>query len=237
MMQWSRLGRVLLQKQVQIRSGFCSMAPSPDQALYEFRVYDVQPHLYTRFLQLTNQKIHLRTAHSQLIGYWSVEYGALNQVFHIWKYESFTQRAAVRSLLAKDPDWLEQYISKAIPMLTKQNNEVAHLLPWQPLQAPAKEGGVFDLQRFHIRPKGWGLCGRGLKDYVQSQHSPGLCQVIGTFSNYIGQNNIVQVLWWFKSPDHWAEARGRCQTALNAVQHLESVTNKLLFPLQFSPMK
>uniref|UniRef100_A0A8C6WEJ4 NIPSNAP domain-containing protein n=1 Tax=Neogobius melanostomus TaxID=47308 RepID=A0A8C6WEJ4_9GOBI len=138
-------------------SGFCSAAPPSDRALYEFRVYDVQPHLYTPFLQLTNQKIHLRTAHSQLIGYWSVEYGALNQVFHIWKYDSYSARSAVRSSLAQDPDWLQQYISKAIPMLSKQTNEVARLLPWQPLRAPPTEGGVVELQRFHIRPGG-GAC-------------------------------------------------------------------------------
>ncbi len=53
---------------------------------YELRTYYIQPHLNAAFLKLTNEKIHLRTAHSELIGYWSVEYGGLNQVFHIWKY-------------------------------------------------------------------------------------------------------------------------------------------------------
>lgn len=53
---------------------------------YEFRTYNIRPEQNAAFLKLTNEKIHLRTAHSQLIGYWSVEYGGLNQVFHIWKY-------------------------------------------------------------------------------------------------------------------------------------------------------
>lgn len=53
---------------------------------YEFRTYNIQPHLNAAFLKLTSEKIQLRTAHSELIGYWSVEYGGLNQVFHIWKY-------------------------------------------------------------------------------------------------------------------------------------------------------
>lgn len=31
--------------------------------------------------------IHLRTAHSELVGFWSVEFGGrMNKVFHIWKY-------------------------------------------------------------------------------------------------------------------------------------------------------
>lgn len=225
--------RLLLQKQV--RSGFCSTATPLDRGLYEFRVYDVQPHLYTAFLQLTNQKIHLRTAHSQLIGYWSVEYGALNQVFHIWKYDSYSARAAVRSSLAQDPDWLQQYISKAIPMLSKQTNEVTRLLPWQLLQAPPIDGGVVELQRFHMRPGGQDLWGRCLQDYIQLQQAPG--QVLGAFTNDIGENNTVQVLWWFQSADHWAETKDKLNTARKTLEHLDLFTNKLLFPLPFSPLK
>lgn len=66
-----------------------SISTGPQQQngnFYEFRTYYIQPHLNAAFLKLTNEKIHLRTAHSELVGYWSVEYGGLNQVFHIWKY-------------------------------------------------------------------------------------------------------------------------------------------------------
>lgn len=254
-MRWSGLRRVLLQTQIcsgsvsgfrsrfrsgsvsrfrsESVSGFCSAAPPSDRSLYEFRVYDVQPHLYSSFLQLTNQKIHLRTAHSQLLGYWSVEYGGLNQVFHIWRYDSYSARAAVRSSLAVDPDWLQQYVSKAIPMLSKQTNEVAQLLPWRPLLAPPQEGGVVELQRLRMRGRGQWEC--GLKDYVQSQDAPG--QVLGAFSNNIGENHIVQVLWWFQSPDHWAETKGQLETARESLENLDSFSNKLLFPLPFSPLK
>ncbi|KAF1385142.1 hypothetical protein PFLUV_G00127600 [Perca fluviatilis] len=107
---------------------------------YEFRTYSIKPHLVPSFLQLTNQKIHLRTAHSQLIGYWSVEYGGLNQVFHIWKYDSYSERAAVRAALSQDPSWVSDYISKAMPMLSSQENEVTYLVPWSRLQTPPQTG-------------------------------------------------------------------------------------------------
>ena len=38
------------------------------------------------FMQLTNDNIHLRTAHSKLLGYWTTEYGGLNEVTHLWQY-------------------------------------------------------------------------------------------------------------------------------------------------------
>uniref|UniRef100_A0AAY4CA66 NIPSNAP domain-containing protein n=1 Tax=Denticeps clupeoides TaxID=299321 RepID=A0AAY4CA66_9TELE len=106
---------------------------------FEFRTYCIHPCQNAAFLSLTNEKIHLRTAHSELVGYWSVEYGGLNQVFHIWKYDSYSQRAGVRAALARDSDWMEQYISKAMAMLTSQNNEVTYVVPWSKIQQPPKE--------------------------------------------------------------------------------------------------
>lgn len=103
--------------------------------------------------------------------------------------ESYSQRAAVRSALAQDPDWLEQYISKAIPMVTAQTNEVTRLLPWRPLQAPPTNGGVFELQRFHMKPGGLQVWGQTLKDYILSHDAPGLGKLIGAFYNNIGANN------------------------------------------------
>lgn len=134
-----------------------------DSAFYEFRTYCIRPEHNAAFLKLTTEKIHLRTAHSQLIGYWSVEYGGLNEVFHIWRYgenvlhlkestsqrltplalpaESYSQRAAVRAALSQDPSWISEYISAALPMLTSQDNQVTYLVPWSCLQKPPTEGG------------------------------------------------------------------------------------------------
>lgn len=39
------------------------------------------------FLENIKKNIHLRTPHSELVGFWSVEFGGrTNKVFHIWKY-------------------------------------------------------------------------------------------------------------------------------------------------------
>lgn len=70
----------------QSRASISTGPQQQNETFYEFRTYNIQPHLNVAFHKLTSQKIHLRTAHSELVGYWSVEYGGLNQVFHIWKY-------------------------------------------------------------------------------------------------------------------------------------------------------
>lgn len=38
------------------------------------------------FVEVFNKYFHLRTAHSELVGFWSAELGAMNKVVHVWKY-------------------------------------------------------------------------------------------------------------------------------------------------------
>lgn len=71
---------------LQSRTNLSTGLQQKDTTFYEFRTYYIRPEQNAAFLKLTNEKIQLRTAHSELIGYWSVEYGGLNKVFHIWRY-------------------------------------------------------------------------------------------------------------------------------------------------------
>ncbi|XP_028272357.1 protein NipSnap homolog 3A [Parambassis ranga] len=213
-------------------------------AFYEFRTYCIRPHQNAAFLKLTNEKIHLRTAHSELIGYWSVEYGGLNQVFHMWKYDSYAQRAAVRAALAQDPSWISEYISKAIPLLTSQDNEVTYLVPWSRLQRPPQEGGVYELASFQMRPGGPAVWGEDFQAAISSHDAPGYGKLVGAFHSEFGQLNRVHALWWFESADQRAEVRHKSHTdarvvaaVRRSVVHLESQRSRLMYPCPFSPMK
>ncbi|KAM6952759.1 protein NipSnap homolog 3A [Lycodopsis pacificus] len=224
-----------------------SLSTGPQQkhrTFYEFRTYSIRPDQNTAFLKLTNEKIHLRTAHSELIGYWSIEYGGLNKVFHIWKYDSYSQRAGVRAALSQDPSWISEYISKAIPMLTSQENEVNYLVPWSHLQNPPQEGGVYELVSFQMRPGGPAVWGNAFQAAVTSHDAPGYGKLVGVFNSECGMLNRVYALWWFESADQRAEVRHKAHTdarvvaaVRNCVIHLDSQENKLMFPCSFSPLK
>ncbi|KAM9741154.1 protein NipSnap homolog 3A [Menidia menidia] len=222
-----------------------SSGPQQDHGtLYEFRTYGVRPDRGSAFLQLTNQKIHLRTAHSKLIGYWSVEYGGLNQVFHIWQYDSYAQRASVRAALAQDPTWTQEYLSQALPMLTSQTNQVTYLVPWSRLRTPPQEGGVFELASYRMRPGGPAVWGSAFQAACSAHDAPGYGVLLGAFHSEFGALNRVHALWWFQSADQRAEVRHRAHTDARVVAavrdssaHLESQKNLLMFPCPFSPMK
>ncbi|XP_053734693.1 protein NipSnap homolog 3A [Synchiropus splendidus] len=215
-----------------------------DGTFYEFRTYRIQPHLNSAFLKLTDEKIHLRTAHSKLLGYWSVEYGGLNQVIHIWKYDSFSQRASVRAALAKDPCWISEYLSVAIPMLTSQDNEVTYLLPWSRLQMPPQEGGVYELVSFQMRSGDSAVWGDSLRSMVTSRDAAGYGKLLGVFHSDVGLQSRVHTLWWFESADHRANLHHSFlldpsvkAAVKDCVVHLGVQKNKLMFPCSFSPLK
>ncbi|XP_008325037.1 protein NipSnap homolog 3A [Cynoglossus semilaevis] len=214
------------------------------QTFYELRTYCLHPHQTASFLKLTNEKIHLRTAHSQLIGYWSVEYGGLNQVFHIWKYDSYAQRAAVRAALAQDATWNSEYLSKASQMMMNQDNEVTYLVPWSNLKNAPQEGGVYELVTYQMHPGGPAVWGKAFQAALTARDAPGYGNLLGAFHSEVGLLNRVHALWWYASADQRAELRHKSHTdarivaaVREGVAHLESQNNKLLFACPFSPMK
>ena len=71
---------------------------NPDK-IYELRTYSLKPEHMKEYLTLTSEKFHLRTIHSVLHGYWTVELGGVNQVVHLWEYGK--NRAILRFILSE----------------------------------------------------------------------------------------------------------------------------------------
>ncbi|NXH80597.1 NPS3A protein, partial [Edolisoma coerulescens] len=152
----------------------------------EIRTYDIKPAKMKEFLELAN--FHFCTAHSELLGFWYRDLGALNKVFHIWKY-NFAHRTGVRHALANDKDRQGKLISVVLPMIEKQHNEVAYLVPWCQLGKPPKEGG------------------EAFRAAINAHINTGYTRPSGVFHTEYGLHNSVHALWWNESPDHWAARR------------------------------
>lgn len=81
-------------------------ATTSSEKIYELRTYALQPARYGEFLKLSNEQLHMRTAKSKLIGYWTTELGGLNEVVHLWEYgrdillnKAHTDESTVHNLL------------------------------------------------------------------------------------------------------------------------------------------
>jgi hypothetical protein len=68
-----------------------------------------------------------------LIGYFTVEAGTLNQLVHLWGYESFEDRAQRRARLLAEPLWKE-FLAKAMPLVQLQESKILLATPFSPIK-------------------------------------------------------------------------------------------------------
>ena len=229
----------------QVCSSFATGPRQYDRTFCEFRTYCLKPSKMNEFLEEVKKNIHLRTAHSELIGFWTVEFGGrMNKVFHIWKYDNFAHRSQVRGeAVAKDKEWQEKFLIPNLAHIYKQEIEITYLVPWCKLEKPPKEG-VYELVIFQMKPGGPALWGDAFKRAVNAHVDLGYSKLVGVFHTEYGALNRVHVLWWHESAD--SRAAGRHQShedprvvaaVRESVNYLVSQQNMFLIPTSYSPLK
>ena len=93
--------------------------------IVEQRIYTLHPGQAPAYLKayeaegLAIQKPIL----GRLVGYYSTEFGTLNQVIHMWAYESVQEREERRARLMADPAW-QAYVGKVRGMIITQENKL-----------------------------------------------------------------------------------------------------------------
>ncbi|XP_003407870.1 protein NipSnap homolog 3A-like isoform X1 [Loxodonta africana] len=242
----SGLTRALAPRQLapQMCSSFATGPRQCDGTFYEFRTYCLKPSKMSEFLENAERNIHLRTPHSELIGFWRTEFGGrLNKVFHIWKYDNFAHRTEVRNALAKNKEWQEQFLIPNLPLMDTQDGEIIYLMPWCKIEKPPKEG-VYELATFQMKPGGPALWGDAFRRAIHSHVNLNYAKLVGVFHTEYGLLNRVHVLWWHESPDSRAAGRHlshedpRVVAAVReSASYLVSQQNMLLIPTSFSPLK
>ncbi|XP_060055050.1 protein NipSnap homolog 3A-like isoform X2 [Erinaceus europaeus] len=236
----------------QVWSSFTTGAKQYDETIYEFRTYSLKSSKMNEFLENFKRNVHLRTSHSELVGYWSVEFGGrLNKAFHIWKYDNFAHRAAIRKALGRDTEWQGKFLIPNLPLIDKQESEITHLLSWCKLEKPPKEG-IYEMVIFQMKPGGPLLWEEALKKAIHAYASQGYSKLIGVFhTDYgaldrgtVGFFYEVHVLWWYENADNRAAGRHRSHedprvvaAVQESVSYLVSQQNMLLIPTSFSPLK
>jgi NIPSNAP len=100
--------------------------------IVEMREYTLQAGKVPEYLRLyEDEGLEIqREILGHLVGYYSTEVGAaVNQVVHLWAYESFEDRVARRRRLAAHPGW-QSYVHKIRPMLVEQRNRIMNPAPF-----------------------------------------------------------------------------------------------------------
>ncbi|WP_029350229.1 NIPSNAP family protein [Bosea sp. 117] len=96
--------------------------------LYELRTYRLKTGSVPAYVKLVaDEGIAIQQGHlGRLVGYFSSDIGPLNEIVHIWAYESLDDRTARRARLAADPAW-QAFIPKIQALIEVMENKI--LLP------------------------------------------------------------------------------------------------------------
>ncbi len=102
--------------------------------IVEERIYTLEIARVGEYLKLYEEhgiEIQKRIL-GNMVGYFSTEVGPLNQIIHMWGYDSFEDRLKRRAELGADPGW-QAYVAKIKPFLLKQENKLLIPAPFSPI--------------------------------------------------------------------------------------------------------
>ena len=74
-------------------------------SIYEVRTYTLKPGSVAEAETRFGDAISAREKHSKLGAFWHTEVGPLNQIIHVWPYESLQHRTEVRAAAAHEIGW------------------------------------------------------------------------------------------------------------------------------------
>ena len=101
---------------------------------YELRTYRLKIGAVPAYIQLVQeeglaiQKRHL----GQLVGYFSTDIGALNQIVHLWAFESLDDRDRRHAALLMDPLW-KAFLPKLQILIEEMECKILKPMPFSPL--------------------------------------------------------------------------------------------------------
>lgn len=208
--------------------------------LHELRAYTLLPAHAAEFLALTRDvAMPIRLSHSKLLGYWTVDVGAINEVTSLWEYESFAHRSRVRAALAADPAWGRDFLSRSRPWTQSERSTILTPTDLCTIE-PVRGYGVYELVAERIAPgraPAWlDIFGEGLA--ARRKYSA----ILGVWVSELGALNQVFHLWAYKDLESRREIREAAAADpvwIKAVTALESMTQRqearILVPTAWSP--
>ncbi len=204
--------------------------------IYEFRTYDIKPRGVPEFERAFGEKLPGRLQYSHLGGLWHTEAGPLNQVLHIWPYESVAQRSEIRAKAVAEGAWPPQ---PREPVVVNMNSEILIPAPFMQPMTARKVGPLFELRIYQHEggniPKVIEAWGKAIEE--RQKYSP----LVGAWYSDVGNLNRWFHMWAYESFEHRMAVRE--ETRAKGVWPPPSGVapvrqeNKLLFPAACSPMQ
>jgi hypothetical protein len=114
--------------------------------IVEFRTYRLKPGTVATAEERFGQGLPARTKVSPLAAFWHTEVGPLNRIIHVWPYDSFEQRAQVRS------QKIEGWPPNIREFVEEQQSEIFIPAPFSPKLEPRRLGNLYEIRIYTLAP-------------------------------------------------------------------------------------
>lgn len=103
--------------------------------LVEQRTYTIRPGTTAAYLKTYEEQgmAVQKEILGNMVGYFYTETGPLNQIIHMWGYDSFEDRMARRKALFEHPDWLAM-LPNLRPHLEAQESKILIPTSFSPIR-------------------------------------------------------------------------------------------------------
>ena len=102
-------------------------------AIYELRTYSVMVGKMNELIgHYSSEGWAALSKHPpKLVGYFTGDIGALNQLVHLWKFDDDADRRAFWAGIYADPAFMA-FVGKIRPLIVSQENKLMMAAPWGP---------------------------------------------------------------------------------------------------------
>jgi len=205
--------------------------------IIEVRTYRLKPGSVPEFERRFDEKLPERMKLSPLAALWHTEVGPLNEVTHVWPYESLDQRTEVRSAAIKAGVWPPN----SSELLVSMRSEIFIPAPFSPALTPRTVGPLFEIRSYTLAPGA--LPGMMERWATKIDERVKLSPLVGAWHSELGGLNKWVHIWTYKDAAERqrvradAVAKGVWPPGGAASGLVVKQENKLVMPAACSPLR
>lgn len=205
--------------------------------IIEVRTYQLKPNSVAEVEKRFAEGLPAREKLSKLSALWHTEVGALNEITHIWTYDSFEQRMAIRTEAVKTGVWPPPIREFIVSM----QSEIFIPAPFSPALEPREVGPLFEIRSYTLAPGA--LPGMIERWAGKIDERVKLSPLVGAWYSELGGLNKWVHIWAYKDAAERqriradAVARGVWPPGGGAAGLIVKQENKLVMPASCSPLR
>jgi len=203
---------------------------------YELRTYTLKPGgSVAQYEANFGESLPNRLKYSKLGAFWHTEIGPLNQVIHVWPYETLNERTEARAASVKESDWPP----KGRELILSQESELVIPAPFMRPLGEQQLGNIYEMRIYTIQT---GSMPHMLEKWTEGMpHREKYSPLGACWYTDVGGLNKFYHIWPYKSFEERAQVRTEMFKDPNWPPKTEPGTiirqeNKILVPAAFSPM-